>query len=145
MRVPILFLAAVCAGISLGGCAPEAVACAEYAALALQVDVTDLDGVPLPGASVSFRVDGGEWQEATSCLDGSTDPEDCTSFATAWEVPGTYEVLVEYDAPTGDPCCWHTGSATETVTVEADECHVIPEQVTVAVSSSEVECTDACV
>jgi hypothetical protein len=127
--------------LSLLGCASdEPVDCAEYAALALQVDVTDSEGNPLPGATVSFRVDGGDEQQA-SCLDAD-DPADCTSFATAYEVAGTYDVLVEYTLPTADGSCWHADARTAAVTVGADECHVIPEQVTVAIDTSIVACSD---
>lgn len=122
--------------------AEDPVACAEYAALALQVDVTDADGNPLPGATVTFTVDGGETRAAT-CLDAE-DPAACTSFATAYEEAGTYDVLVEYSIPTADPCCWYADSKMATVTVEADECHVIPEQVTVAIDTSLVACGDDC-
>jgi hypothetical protein len=118
------------------------VACAAYAALALQVDVTDADGNSLPGATVSFTIEDGARQEA-SCLDAD-EPASCTSFATAYEQAGTYDVLVEYTVPTADPCCWHADAKTATVTVGADECHVIGEQITVAIDTSIVACADAC-
>lgn len=117
--------------------------CTKEAVLALQVDVTDADGEPLPGATVTFIVNDGP-ERAASCLDAE-DPLECTSFATAYEEAGIYEVLVEYTLPIGDDgCCWHSDAKTATVEVRADECHVLPEQVTVAIDTSVVSCLDEC-
>jgi hypothetical protein len=112
--------------------------CTDIAVLSLRVDVVDLDGAPLSGAVVTYAVDGGAPVEAT-CLDDA-----CTSFATAYETIGTFDVSVTYEADTSDPCCWYTDSATASATIGLtdDGCHPEQQTLTIALDAEQMVCAD---
>ncbi len=112
--------------------------CSDMAVLSLRVDVVDLDGAPLSGAGVTYAVDGGAPVEAT-CLDDA-----CTSFSTAYETTGAFDVSVTYEADTSDPCCWYTDSATASATIGLadDGCHPEQQALTVAIDAEQMVCAD---
>lgn len=100
----------------LGGCwrVDGQIDCDLSAHSSVVLTVTDLDGgEPMSEVFATFTVDGGRSRDCESMGDGS--------FVCGWEVAGDLVVMAEaeYYLP-----------ADATVTVEADDCHVITEQVT---------------
>jgi len=96
-------------------------ACTEEARASVMVFILDAGGAPFPGASVTWRANGGEAHPA-ECVDFSQPPSSCTRFVAGWEVPGAIDVRAE-----------KVGflPATAAVTVPMDEfgCHVLTREV----------------
>lgn len=113
----ILFLA------FLAGC-PSEVACDLMAVSSVTVTLAGEDGGDLSAATVTYTVDG-------------ADPVACDAFDGTWtcgyEVAGVLTIRAEaegYDAVEQD------------VTVEAGECHVVTEQVSLTLPVSDIDCTE---
>jgi hypothetical protein len=96
--------------------------CDLMAVSSLTINVSDNDGAPFEDASVRYSVDGGTVRDC----EGNSGTWIC-----GWEESGDFEVEVS-----------STGFETQTVTaqVEADECHVIPQSIDVALEP--IECTE---
>lgn len=94
----------------LAACEPE-VDCTTEARGSVNVSVVDADGAPTDAFdSISY--------------DSSTFSDDCEGWETGeyvcgWEVAGDITITVE--------ACGGSQTISETVTVQSDECHVIPE------------------
>lgn len=103
-------------------------ACTEESYASVLVHIVDADGLPLPGAAVTWTGPDGVTQEG-QCMD-----EECTSFVTGWEVSGIINIQASYDANTEDPCCWLTDEtdADVEVTLSSDGCHVETEEITLS-------------
>lgn len=109
--------------LALTACEEET-ACTTEAIGSVSVTVVDADGAAIPGATVTYTVDGGA---VTAC----ESPTNNGSFVCGWEVAGEFTVTAS--AP-------GLVAASQTVTVEAGECHVTPEAVEIALT--EPECLD---
>ena len=109
---------------ALAGCTSvklptEPVVCTAIAVSSLNVTVRDsATGARICDATVVARV-GGESHELMAF---AHDPQSC-SYAGPWERAGTFEVRVERAG--------YEAAAVSGVRVTADECHVIPVQLTV--------------
>lgn len=108
MRWGLLF-----ACVAAVGCDPEVVACTTEAVVSVVVTVTDTDGAPLTGATVTY---------SPADLDGTCE-EFSGQYNCGYEVGGVMTVRAELDGYL---------PAEETVTVLEDECHVRTVQVTLA-------------
>jgi hypothetical protein len=98
----------------------EEATCTADIKYSVQMSLEDQDGNPITDADISYIIDGveGEFVEEMS---GGT-------YAVGEEEAGEFEIsiAVHLEYP-NDECCWAEGAATISLTVEADECHVIPE------------------
>lgn len=95
----------------------EPVTCTEEVVPSVLVDVVDVDtNEGLPNAEVSFRVDDGDVQ---SCTGGGPDGSPSV-FVCGEEQAGDFEIVVEHIDYTAQ---------TISVSVDADECHVITEEI----------------
>ena len=116
--LPCRLLGSVLAAIAVGcgGTVDDAVVCTAEVRSSVVVAIVDANGVPLPGATVNWRVDGGPLQAAT-CI---AVPAGCSSFFAGQEISGEFTISAE---KTG----WRP--ATAQVTVQRDVCHVITREV----------------
>jgi hypothetical protein len=117
--------AAWCLSIFLTACLPKSPiqkVCTEEARAALTVFVKDgKSNLPLADSVVVKAVDG-TYTETLQFFQGNP-----SSFSGAWERPGNYNVIVErrgYKPSTNNP-----------VVCGKDECHVIPQTLTVSIST----------
>jgi hypothetical protein len=95
------------------GCDGGDVSCTTDIRYSVSVTVEDEAGDPITGASVEYSVDGGE---SVACEEGASGNYSCGE-----EVEGSILVFASADG---------FGTDEATVTVEADECHVIGQAVT---------------
>ena len=105
----------------LTGCpGPDESACTDIAMASVVISVVQGDGRPLAGATVTFSLEGDDFEPAI-CTDGET-PESCTAFVTGYETPGNYVVRAQKQGYL---------TAEESVTVHGlpDGCHVDTEEV----------------
>lgn len=116
-----LFAAAallLCACPKSGDDTGEAIACTTEAIASVNVTLVDTAGVPIASASATFT--GGSFvDEPCESLDGHG------LFACGWEVAGDITIKATADG---------FAPAEQTVTVAADECHVIPESLSITLS-----------
>lgn len=101
----------LCALVGVVGCDPEPVACTTEAVVSVVVTVTDADGAPITGATVTY---------APAELDDSCE-EFSGQYNCGYEIGGVMTVHAELEGYL---------PAEETVTVLEDECHVRTVQVT---------------
>ena len=86
------------------------------------VSVEDKDGAPLSEVTVTYTVDGveGEYFESMDVVG---------SVYIGGEESGDFVVNLYAEIPfENDPCCWDVGEAVLEFTIEADECHVITQE-----------------
>jgi hypothetical protein len=95
-------------------------ACMEYAAASVTVYVVDPDGNPIRPDGVTWREEGGAWQDG-ECVN----EPDCTTWVAGWEVAGDVDVCVCHL----DQCA----CTTVTVDMEPDGCHVEGQELTVEI------------
>ena len=115
-----------------GGGGNDDTVCTAEAAVSVSVYVIDGYGATVEGASVTYTVDGGDRQTA-NCLND-------VCFA-GYEVAGDFVITASYDWSSADGCCWISDSASASVTVVANECHVEGQSVTIELDTIEV-CVD---
>lgn len=115
------FLAAAC---SAEGEPPDDMVCTEEARASVMVAVADGAGAPLPGALVTYRVDGGPSLVA-ECADPGLPAGACALFVAGYEVAGEFTLRAEKGG-------FRPVEATTTVRRDASGCHVITRQVTLA-------------
>ena len=106
--------------------------CTLESVVSVSVYVQASDGAPVDGAIVTYSVDGGE-QQTADCMDD-------VCFV-GYDTAGDFEITASYDWSSDDGCCWSNDSASASVTVEAGECHVEPQSVTITVDT-DVTCVD---
>lgn len=118
------------------------VACEDIAIASVQVRTTDLAGDPLPVHEVTWSVDGGPTEQA-QCVSASGAPP-CEEWIAAWEVAGDIEITAVFLGEAVDACCTHYDEAVTTVTVgkTADDCHVVTEEVRIALDPTAQLCLD---
>lgn len=94
------------------------VVCTTEARASVMATVIDVSGAPLAGATVTYRVDGGDALEA-ECFEL---PDDCTVFVAGYEVAGDFTIVAAKEG---------FQPAEVFVTVDMDEfgCHVITQEV----------------
>lgn len=107
----------------LAGCEEPDAKCNTMAAASVMLEVTDQNGDPIEGVTAEFSSDGATVEELCEELDGT--------FVCGYEVAGP--IVVTISAP-------GQVTHTETIVVEAGECHVQGVSLTVALEP--VECTD---
>ena len=94
--------------------------CTEIFVYSVSLSLVDEDGVPLSDAIVSYTVDGEEGSYVEHFFDGE--------YMVGGEESGFFEIDIYAELPVeGDDDCFRIGSATLEATIEADECHVIPQ------------------
>lgn len=100
--------------------------CTQEARSSVVLKIIDEDtGQVLPQAWVAFSVDG-EPQETIHCDNDSQGLGYCGALVLAYEVDGIFEMIVSSTGYT---------DATRTVTISKDECHVIGQNLTIAMTS----------
>lgn len=96
----------------------DGVNCTLEARAGLTVKVTDAESGAILQEGVTVTAIDGGYEEVLMPMEGTND------FAGAWERQGTYIVTVVKDG--------YIDFTSEPVTVDADVCHVITENITVA-------------
>lgn len=116
------------------------VACTDIAVASVVVRVVDLAGNPVSGEGVTYAESTWESPQPAECAD-----EGCTSWIAGYEVGGEVTVWAIYHADTEDPCCWYDSSASQTVTVPYtdDGCHVMTQELTLTLDTTQMSCADA--
>jgi len=104
------------------GCPAPPVECDTMAAASVNLTVIDPDDMSIATAQVTYAVDGGDPQ-ACERLEGN-------NYVCGWEVAGTFDVQIAVEGYLPDRF---------SVTVDEDECHVIPQAVERTLTP--VECT----
>ena len=108
------------------------VACDEMAAYSVNLKLLDEDGSPITDAEISYTVDGVEGQTVDNFGDGE--------YVVGVEEAGDFEISIDVSIEDPeDECCWKEGSADLSLTIEEDECHVIPQILT-----PELDWVDVC-
>lgn len=102
-------------------CGDDSVACTEIAVASVQVKVVDASNTVVMDAQVTFTLDGGPVEEA-QCAVPPVSGGGCGEWITAYERAGTFVVT----AKSADGM----KTASQTVLVEKDACHVITESIT---------------
>jgi hypothetical protein len=115
--VAVLAVAAACEPVGGRDCTLMAVS-------SVTLNVENEAGARISGSTATYSVDGGE-PVACEALGGNGD------FVCGWEVAG--DLTITASAPGYQ-------EASQTVTVEADECHVVTEELTLTLQ--EAECND---
>ena len=117
----LLALGSACGGGDGSGRDDEGV-CTLEARASVVVAVVNPTGAPLPGTTITYRVDGGEAQAAV-CADPSVLLEACTVFVAGFEVAGNFTIQ-------GQKAGFNLALAS--VRVEQDEtgCHVLTQELT---------------
>ena len=87
----------------------------------LSLFITDQDGQPVDNANISYTVDG----EPGIYVEYFTNGE----YFVGGEEAGDFEVDIYVEIAAGEDC-FDIGDASLSVTVEADECHVINQAIT---------------
>lgn len=113
----------------VAGCPAKDIACTDIAVSSVTLTVEDDAGNAIVGATGSFTVDGGA---AEDCEPGGQDGEVICGF----EKQGAFEITVSAEG---------YEAQVVSLSVDADECHVIPEARTVTLSPDGVDCTEQAV
>lgn len=119
-RIPFV----VTALAALAACEVRGVGCDDMAVSSVTLDVENEAGERISGSTATYSVDGGD-PVACEALGGNGD------FVCGWEVAG--DLTITASAPGYE-------DASQTVTVEADECHVVTEHLTLTLAAA--ECVD---
>ncbi len=128
MRSSTNHLLAFLALAALGACGKDdadPVSCSTEARGSVNLTVVDEAAAPIAGATATWSLGGGEAQPCDGMPDGV--------FVCGWEVDGDLLLRVEAEG---------YESAEQVVTVEADECHVLPEVLTLTLLEEQVDCTE---
>ena len=107
-------------------CSPE-IACTEIFAYSSTITLVDSSGFPIEEADISYTVNGQEGTYIESFGGGV--------FAVGGEEAGDFVVTVHAEQNIeDDPTCWNVGTGTAEYTIEADECHVIGQEIDLALT-----------
>ena len=105
--LPLTLLLSSSFALSLAGCTVES-ACTEEARSSVTVEVVDASGAPVLDATVTYSVGGAAAKACENTLMNG-------SYVCGYEETGDFTITVTRGAET----------KTQTLTVTADECHVI--------------------
>jgi hypothetical protein len=108
----------VTASVAHTGC--TGTSCTEEALSSVGITVVDAQGARVHDAVVTFTVEGGPSRTAECWTE--RDDGGCESYTAGLEEAGTFVITASV---AGGP------SASKTVVVQEDECHVIPESITI--------------
>jgi hypothetical protein len=116
---PIALLCSTC-GVLVAGCGDvdDGIACTTEARSSVTVSVVDASGAPVTDATVQYSVDKGPM---TNCEQPGPDG----AYVCGYEQKGSFIITATRGAMTG----------TATVTVTADECHVIGQTVKITLGT----------
>lgn len=103
------------------------VACTAESRVSVVITVVDAVGAPVPGAMVTYSVDGGAFQQATGCSSALIPACSGNVFVAGREVAGDFVMRVEKAG---------LQPATVSVRVARDECHVLTQQIVVPLVST---------
>lgn len=117
--------------MSLFGC-NQSMVCTEVFVFSSTIELLDQDGIPIEDARISYTVDGVEGIYVESLDDGT--------YVVGGEEAGDFVVEIYAQIPDEVGCCTDIGEATLEFTIEADECHVLPQSF-----SPELEWSTACI
>lgn len=108
--------------LSLFMACEEELTCNTMAYFSVTMELLDEDGSPISDAEISYTVDGVEGQAVENFGSGE--------YSIGTEESGDFEISIQVtiDDP-ADGCCVDEGSATISLTIEEDECHVIPQSI----------------
>ena len=108
------------------------IACNEMFVYSVNLELLDPSGSPITDAEIAYTVDGSEGEFIESWEDGI--------YVIGGEEAGDFVISIDaiIENP-DDECCWTEGSAELSLTIEADECHVIPQSI-----SPELEWLEVC-
>lgn len=107
--------------ISILGCKKDdGIACTQEARAGLNVTVKDAETNNYLGLGTTVLATEGNYSETLEYMEGTI-----PTFAGAWEREGNYILTVSAEG--------YATYVSETITVTADECHVIPQQVEVLI------------
>ena len=109
---------------SLLACVEET-ACTTIAVASTTVTALDADGAPVAGATVTYTVDGEGPLPCDDLGDGR--------YVCGYEASGHFVVYAEKEGYV---------DASTALDVGADECHPIPEAVTITLAAADSDCTD---
>lgn len=98
----------------------EGIACTQEARAGLNVTIKDAATNNYLGLGTTVLATDGDYSETLQYMDGIV-----PTFAGAWEREGNYILTVSAEG--------YATYVSETITVTADECHVIPQQVEVLI------------
>ena len=98
----------------------DGIDCSSQFVYSLTLTLTDQDGGPIDNAIISYTVDGEEGSFVEYLANGE--------YFVGGEEAGDFEVDIYAELPVGEDC-FDLGTALFDVTVEADECHVIPQAI----------------
>lgn len=100
---------------------PDGIDCTAEFRYSATINVSDLNGDPLASefVEVYYTVDGVEGQYVESWEPGA--------IIVGGEESGDFVVTLSAEVPQEDPCCSAFSSTVLGFTIEADECHVIPQ------------------
>lgn len=105
--------------LSILGCKKDdGIACTQEARAGLNVTVKDAETNNYLGLGTSVIANEGDYSEALEYMEGII-----PTFAGAWEREGNYILTVSAEG--------YVSYFSEIITVTADECHIIPQQVEV--------------
>ena len=121
--------------LSLAGCdAGEKLVCTEEAVSSVSVRTVGPDGEDIPSDVTATDADGNP-VEAT-CADADT-AGGCSRWTVGWEVAGDITI----HATASDGCNTGTGEATVTVEMDESGCHVVTQDLTLAVDEwTDLDC-----
>lgn len=103
--------------LSILGCKKDdSIACTQEARAGLNVTVKDAETNNYLGLGTIVIANEGDYSETLEYVEGII-----PSFAGAWEREGSYILTVSAEG--------YVSFVSETITVAADECHVIPQQI----------------
>lgn len=91
--------------------------CPDSVVPSMYIDVMDENQLPLPWATVTHQIDGGEWLSAT-CVDSDR----CTIFQAGADQPGSFIIRAEKAG-------YQTGLTVSTVPLHPNGCHVVTQRV----------------
>ncbi len=126
------------AALTLIACDGGETNCDAMAMASVTIHVVDAAGDPLAPTELFYTLDGGA-ETQVDCMN-----DDCSEAVAGWENPGEFHITARYEADVeGDPCCWYSDSASETVTIGQGECHVDGQIVTLTLDPDQMICADA--
>ena len=97
--------------------------CTDIFMSSVNLELLDETDSPITDADISYTVDGEEGENIQNFGNGE--------YAVGGEEAGDFQISIAVN--TEDPedeCCWTEGTANLSLSIEADECHVIPQSIT---------------
>ena len=111
--------------------------CAEYAAASVLVSVVDPQGAPVRADAVIYSV---PWSDEP--LDAECADPDCTQWIAGWEIEGeiTVEAILDHTDDGGVCQIQDSESATLSVPMSDDGCHVTTQYLTLTLDPQRMDC-----